>query len=176
MHRSVTALLTLALVPPLWAGCAPSDEEDGLPDAPPAAAPVLDSAAATDTTAARLDVPEVLDTVRLPAEVLRTETGEATYYADLFHGRRTASGEAMDQTRMVAAHRSYPFGTRLRVTEPDSGRQVEVRVIDRGPYARGRKMPAVIDLSREAARRLGILTQGRAVVTVEVLAWGEGLG
>ena len=107
--------------------------------------------------------------------ILDTEEGEATYYADLLHGRRTASGETFDQGAMVAAHLSYPFGTRLRVTEPSSERSVEVRVVDRGPYAKGRRMPAIIDLSKAAARRLGILDQGRAVVTVEVLDWGEGL-
>lgn len=127
------------------------------------------SAEAADTQPL-LDAPDSLPP--LPREVLETDEGEATFYADLFQGRSTASGEIFDQNAMVAAHLSYPFGTRLRVTEPRSGREVVVRVVDRGPHAPGRRMPAIIDLSRSAADRLGIIRQGRAVVTVEVLEWG----
>ena len=74
---------------------------------------------------------------------------------------------------MVAAHPSHPFGSRLRVTHRASRRSVEVRVVDRGPFAKGRRAPAVIDISQAAARRLGMLRQGRALVTVEVLEWGS---
>lgn len=133
-----------------------------------------DPASGSSALPARLDVSDPLDTLRIDREVLERQEGDATYYADLFQGRTTASGERFDQSQMVAAHPSYPFGTRLRVSNPANDRAVEVRVVDRGPFAGAGKVPAVIDLSREAARRLGILRQGRAAVVVEVLEWGDG--
>ena len=94
------------------------------------------------------------------------QTGVASYYADKYHGRRTASGERFDQRKMTAAHRTLPFGTKVRVTDPANGRSVVVRVNDRGPFVKGR----VIDLSRAAAERLGIVRAGLADVRIEVLA------
>ncbi len=106
-----------------------------------------------------------------------TDTGEATYYADILHRRRTASGEPLDQSKMVAAHRSYPFGTILRVTNLDNGRSTRLRVIDRGPYSTGRSGKArILDVSKGAARRLGFLRRGAARVEVAVVQWGPGLG
>lgn len=98
-------------------------------------------------------------------EALETHTGEASYYADRFEGRTTASGVPFRQAEMWAAHRTLPFGTRVRVTNLDNGSQVEVVVVDRGPFVRGR----IIDLSRAAASRLGFIRQGIAPVRVEVL-------
>ena len=92
-------------------------------------------------------------------------TGVASYYGERFRGRRTASGQRFDPDALTAAHRTLPFGTRLRVTHVRSGRSVVVRVNDRGPHARGR----VIDLSRAAARRLGIVRAGTGRVRVERL-------
>jgi rare lipoprotein A len=89
----------------------------------------------------------------------------ASYYADRFHGRRTASGEAFDNRAMTAAHRTHRFGTRVRVTNQRNGLSVVVRINDRGPYGRGR----VIDLSRAAAERIGMIRAGVVPVTVEVL-------
>ena len=94
------------------------------------------------------------------------QTGVASYYADKYQGRRTASGERFDQRKMTAAHRTLPFGTKVRVTDPANGRSVVVRVNDRGPFVKGR----VIDLSRAAAERLGIVRAGLADVRIEVLA------
>ncbi|WP_318153182.1 septal ring lytic transglycosylase RlpA family protein [Halomonas sp. LR3S48] len=84
------------------------------------------------------------------------EQGQASFYADRYHGRRTASGEAHDRNALTAAHRSLPFGTRVRVTRLDNGRETVVRINDRGPFVRGR----VIDLSRRAAEELNMLGQG----------------
>ncbi|MGR2737304.1 septal ring lytic transglycosylase RlpA family protein [Billgrantia sp. Q4P2] len=84
------------------------------------------------------------------------EQGQASFYADRYHGRRTASGEAHDRNALTAAHRSLPFGTRVRVTRLDNGRETVVRVNDRGPFIRGR----VIDLSRRAAEELDMVGQG----------------
>ena len=89
---------------------------------------------------------------------------------------RTASGEPMDQEAMVAAHRRYPFGTILRVTNLDNDREVRVRVIDRGPFGAPRAgVERVIDLSRRAADRLGFVDAGSAPVRVEVVEYGAGL-
>jgi rare lipoprotein A len=111
-----------------------------------------------------------------PGTVLRTVTGEATFYADHFEGRRTASGIPFRQNQMVAAHRGFPFGTLLRVTNLANGRSANVRVVDRGPFGAGAKAKrTVIDLSRRAAQQLGYIAAGRAQVRVQVLEWGEGL-
>jgi rare lipoprotein A len=118
--------------------------------------------------------PQVRETVATKA--LRSVTGEATFYADKFEGRRTASGIPFRQNQLVAAHRAYPFGTLLRVTNMSNDRSVNVRVVDRGPFGAGaRAQRTVIDLSRRAAQQLGYIDAGRAQVRVEVLEWGEGL-
>lgn len=97
--------------------------------------------------------------------VVRTLTGEASYYADSLAGRRTASGVPYRPNEMIAAHKTLPFGTLLRVTNLANGRVVEVRVVDRGPYAKGR----ILDLSRRAAEELGFIRQGHTRVRIEVL-------
>jgi rare lipoprotein A len=113
---------------------------------------------------------------RLPERALRTVTGEATFYADSFEGRRTASGIPFRQNQMVAAHRAFPFGTVLRVTNLRNDRSVNVRVVDRGPHGeRAAARGTIIDLSRRAAERLNYTAAGRTPVRVEVLEWGEGL-
>jgi rare lipoprotein A len=96
------------------------------------------------------------------------EEGLASWYGGKFQGRRTASGEIFDTQRLTAAHRSLPFGTRVRVTSLENGRSVEVRINDRGPFVAGR----VIDLSLAAARALGLAGRGVAAVRLEVLAAG----
>jgi rare lipoprotein A len=91
------------------------------------------------------------------------QKGKASYYPKKFSGRRTASGERLHHDSLTCAHRTYPFGTMLKVTNPANGKHVIVRVTDRGPYVKGR----IIDLSVRAARELGIISQGIAPVTVE---------
>lgn len=88
--------------------------------------------------------------------------GNASYYADKFHGRRTASGEIYNKDSMTCAHLKYPFGTILKVRNPLNNRTVYVRVTDRGPYHKHR----VIDLSRAAARELGIIQTGFSMVEI----------
>ncbi|MDX1583648.1 MAG: septal ring lytic transglycosylase RlpA family protein [Thermoanaerobaculia bacterium] len=108
--------------------------------------------------------------------VLETSSGDATYYADIFEGRKTASGIPFRQNELVAAHRAYPFGTVLRVTNERNDRSVVVRVVDRGPFGTSaNKKRTVIDLSRRAAEALDFIREGRATVRVDVLEWGEGL-
>lgn len=101
------------------------------------------------------------------ADVVRIVRGQATYYADRFHGRTTASGERFDQQAMTAAHRRLPFGTRVRVTNRNNGASVVVRINDRGPFGDRRR---IIDLSRAAAEKLGMIRAGVVPVRVEVLA------
>ncbi|SEW11132.1 rare lipoprotein A [Chitinophaga sp. YR573] len=91
-----------------------------------------------------------------------TENGKASYYADKFEGHRTASGSTFHQNGLTAAHRTLPFGTKVKVTNVANGRSVKVRITDRGPFAEGR----VIDLSKKAARKIGMLSTGVAVVEV----------
>ena len=100
---------------------------------------------------------------RAPPAAAPPEEGMASTYARRFHGRKTASGERYDMYAMTCAHRTAPFGTRLRVEDLESGRSVVVRVNDRGPFVRGR----IVDLSFAAARALGMLERGLARVRVE---------
>ncbi len=96
--------------------------------------------------------------------------GEASYYADSLAGNSTASGAPYDPSAFTAAHRGLPFGTVLRVVRPDTGQWVLVQVNDRGPYAGKNR---ILDVSRAAARELGILHKGVAVVDIEVLELGR---
>lgn len=96
------------------------------------------------------------------------QSGRASYYSKRATGSRTASGERLHHDSLTCAHRSYPFGTMLKVTNLLNDKSVVVRVTDRGPFGRGR----VIDLSWAAAQEIGMLAQGIASVKVEVV--GEG--
>ena len=92
--------------------------------------------------------------------------GYASFYNRSFEGRRTASGERYDRHRLTAAHRTLPFGSRVRVTNLENGTSVILEVNDRGPFRKGR----VIDVSERAARELGFYRAGTARVRVEELA------
>ncbi len=94
------------------------------------------------------------------------ETGSASWYGTAHHGRRTASGEVYDMRDLTAAHRTLPLGTRLMVTNLNSGESVEVRVNDRGPFVDGR----ILDLSYGAARVLGAVGPGVIPVRLRVIA------
>jgi peptidoglycan lytic transglycosylase len=100
--------------------------------------------------------------------------GDATYYADFFHGRESASGEIFDQHKMVAAHRSLPFGSHVRVINVKNGRSVNVRIVDRGPYGQNYREGTIIDLSKAAARKLRMIRDGQVRVKVVVLSIGDG--
>ena len=104
----------------------------------------------------------VLAAIGMPSAA--QQKGKATFYSKRANGSRTASGERIHSDSLVCAHRTHPFGTLLKVRNPANGKEVVVRVIDRGPFSRGR----VIDLSYRAARELGIVAQGVAMVEVSV--------
>lgn len=98
--------------------------------------------------------------------VLRTlGTRVASYYGKRFHGRLTANGERFNMNAMTAAHKTLPFGTRVLVTNPRNGKSVTVRINDRGPFIKGRH----IDLSRRAAKKLGIISSGHARVKLDIV-------
>ena len=100
----------------------------------------------------------------------QVEVGECSYYTDKWQGRKTSSGEKYDKTLFTAAHRTLPFNTLVKVTNIKNDRSVVVRIIDRGPYIRGR----VLDLSWAAARELGMITDGVIFARVEVLGMANG--
>lgn len=93
----------------------------------------------------------------------QTQKGKASFYSKRATGARTSSGERLHHDSLTCAHRTYPFGTLLKVTNERNGKWVVVRVTDRGPHSRGR----IIDLSHAAADRIGIINQGVATVKVE---------
>lgn len=97
------------------------------------------------------------------AHSIHTEVGEASWYGPGFQGKRTASGEVFDQTKMTAAHPSLPMGTKAQITNLDNDEKVEVRINDRGPYVKDR----VIDVSRAAAKKLDMHKDGTAQVKIE---------
>ena len=129
---------------------APSPQASLLPEAHPALTPSA-SMASLPTAAP----PVVEDKV--------IERGRASWYGGRFHGRRTASGERFDKNALTAAHKTLPFGTRVRVRSLRNGREVVVRINDRGPFTKGR----VIDLSQAAMKALGL--RARGVIRVELL-------
>jgi rare lipoprotein A len=100
----------------------------------------------------------------------QTQSGKASFYADKFEGQPTASGEKYRHNKLTAAHKSLPFGTKVRVTNTVNNLTVEVVINDRGPYVEDR----IIDLSKSAAEKLGFINQGLADVRVEVIDPGEG--
>ena len=90
---------------------------------------------------------------------------KASYYAEKYHGRKTANGEVFNMYAMTCAHKTLPFGTVLRVTNLKNNKSVDVRVNDRGPFVKGRE----IDLSKAAAQKLGMIKTGTANVKIEIL-------
>jgi rare lipoprotein A len=158
-RRAGTLLAAGLLTAAILSGCGGSPRYR--PAAAPAA-PVPTPADARGTPPAPADTPALAPA---PADPVAVTRGTASYYHDKFHGRRTANGEIYDRSRLTAAHRSLPFGTRLRVTNRENGKSVTVVVNDRGPFVKGR----VIDLSRAAASKLDFLKVGLAEVEFVIL-------
>ncbi|MDF3079165.1 MAG: septal ring lytic transglycosylase RlpA family protein [Sphingobacteriaceae bacterium] len=92
-----------------------------------------------------------------------SQTGKASFYADKFNGRKTASGETFRNSKKIAAHKTLPFGTKVKVTNLRTGKSVKVRIADRGPFVAGR----IIDLSKKAARRIDMDKEGVGNVKIE---------
>ncbi|HVU03404.1 MAG TPA: septal ring lytic transglycosylase RlpA family protein [Polyangiaceae bacterium] len=134
-------------------GPAPANDPDG----PPPGAPVTDPG------------PASLDHSWEGKRAVAVLRGEASYYGDSLAGHKTANGERYDPRAFTAAHRSLPFGTVVRVVRVDTRASVVVRITDRGPYGSARR---ILDLSRAAAERLGMIRRGVADVRAEILAYG----
>ena len=98
------------------------------------------------------------------------QTGKASFYADKFEGVYTASGEKYRHNKLTGAHKTLPFGTKVRVTNLSNNQSVDVVINDRGPYVEDR----IIDLSKSAAEQLGFVNQGLAEVKLEVIDPGDG--
>ena len=107
--------------------------------------------------------------VRPSLRSVATQEGLASYYSNDFNGRKTSSGEIFDNRRFTAAHRTYPFGTVVRVTNLETEVTVTVRINDRGPV----KPERVIDLTYAAAKELGIIRAGLGHVRLDVIEWGH---
>lgn len=102
----------------------------------------------------------------------RPQVGLASFYGPGFNGDRTANGEVFDQRKLVAAHRTLPLGSVVRVTNLENGRNVVVRIVDRGPFGPNHRKGCIIDVSKAAARRLGFVRDGLSRVRVDVLQLG----
>jgi rare lipoprotein A len=98
-----------------------------------------------------------------------TENGKASFYSDKLKGNKMANGQRYQPGKRTAAHKKLPFGTKVKVINPQNGRSVKVRITDRGPYARGR----IIDLSKSAARKLDMVNSGVAPVQMKVIKEGK---
>ncbi|TCD05432.1 septal ring lytic transglycosylase RlpA family protein [Erythrobacteraceae bacterium CFH 75059] len=147
---------------------AASDNADtALPTQPPVAA---EADAATEAPAAPAAAPRSWAEATPAAREKREDgrligSGRASFYAAEFHGRRTASGARFDMHALTAAHRTLPFGSRVRVTNARNGRSVVVTINDRGPFHDSR----ILDVSRAAAERLAMINAGSAPVRLELL-------
>jgi len=98
----------------------------------------------------------------MPSAVSGTETGLASFYSEMYNGKKTANGEIYNSSELTAAHKKLPFGTRVKVTNLSNGKTVKVRVNDRGPFVAGR----IIDLTRKAAKKIDMINDG--VVKVKI--------
>jgi len=103
-------------------------------------------------------------------KVLLTLEGTVSYYAHDFQGKETSNGETFNMNDLTAAHRTFPFGTKVRVTNLENNKSVIVRVNDRGPFVEGR----IMDLSMGAAKEIGLIKTGTTRARLEVLQWGDG--
>ena len=99
----------------------------------------------------------------------KTQIGIASYYGKKFHKKRTANGEIFNMYKVSAAHKSYPLGTKVRVTNLENGKSIKLVINDRGPFVKGR----IIDLSYKAARKLDFVNQGTTKVRIDVIRLGD---
>ena len=171
--RRSAATLSAAVLLALLAACttAPSNKSSTAPGAGTAAPAPRPSRPATDASPTPGDRTDEVPPSAAPrpsllaGEVPREfQRGQASWYGPRFNGRRTASGERFDMQEFTAAHRTLPFGTMVRVHSLVNGRDVDVRITDRGPYSGNR----IIDLSRAAAEELGMLGMGLKEVVLLV--------
>lgn len=160
----VAGLLGLA---PLGASSAAAPDDTTLRVDPATSAAVIELVPLQPSVEVTAPAPVFEPAVEAPSAPQETALGRgsASYYAAKFHGRRTASGETFDNSDMTAAHRTLPFGSLVRVSNPANGKTVVVRINDRGPFTPGR----MLDVSRAAADELGLIARGHAVVELALI-------
>jgi rare lipoprotein A len=167
--------LALAIAILALSGCAHKKHTRRIPSPPstPASRPSAPSATAKAPPPAVRPVPSAPGAApaTLPPPVGYTETGVASWYGHPYHGRQAADGEIYDMEKMVAAHRTLPFDTWVRVYDLENDKNVDVRIIDRGPFVDGR----IIDLSHAAARSIEMIGPGLARVRLEIIQAPEGV-
>lgn len=165
--RSMQALVVAGLLglAPLTASTAAAPDGTAAHIDPATSAAVIELVPLQPTTDVTAPVAAEQPAPSAPEETV-VGRGSASYYAAKFDGRRTASGERFDNDEMTAAHRTLPFGSRVRVTNLATGRSVVVRINDRGPFTRGR----MIDVSRAAAVELGLVARGHGDVELALIA------
>lgn len=175
-HCTLKRWLPLAL---MLAACAtsPPDRPAPTPPIPPPASAKAQPAASPNATYPAAGNPPFYEVMGERYHVIESaqgyaEQGVASWYGREFHGRRTSSGEVYDMYGLTAAHKTLPLPTTARVTNLATGKSIVVRINDRGPFKKGR----LIDLSYGAARELGFLSAGTALVEVEVLGDPAGGG
>lgn len=106
-------------------------------------------------------------------KALETKIGYASFYGKAFEGNETASGATFDKGTYIAAHPRYPFGTIVKVTNLENSKSINVKIMDRGPTKENQKQGVIIDLSKETAKALDFVSDGKVKVKVEVLKWGN---
>jgi len=152
--------LIAACIAALLAGCAPVAVQREAPPPSPPSAPSPPAPPEPPSPSVPAPAPSAAP----------IERGRVSLYGDEFAGKTTASGDVFDPNALTMAHRSLPFGTRVRVTNTENQRSVEVTVTDRGPFVAGR----IADLSLAAARQIGMVAHGVVEATLEVLRLGSG--
>jgi rare lipoprotein A len=187
----LTALITVAVLALGFQGCGtisrpPERDASNRASSPPRPESVKPSSQEPQTHSTAPKIP-VLTKIPSPSDTSPTpiiaklpspsrpsflETGLASWYGPGFHGRTTASGEIFNQDKFTAAHRTLPWGSRVKVTNLANGKSVIVQINDRGPAVKSR----IIDLSRAAARTLGMIEAGTTTVQLEWLSAPEKLG
>jgi rare lipoprotein A len=153
-----------------WFAACHAGDTPRVPSAPPLAVAEAPPPGAPKPAEPAGEGPNELEREYADARPLSSFSGEASYYSDVFEGRASASGEPYRARAHVAAHRTLPFGSVLRVTCRETGRTTYVRVIDRGPFG---KKSRVLDVSRRAAEELGMIRRGVLPVRVEVVKVGQ---
>ena len=154
-HGTLKGLILLLLVSTVIQGCSTLSS-------PIASVSTLEEIAPSNEPV----TPRIIDSTAPKERQTKTPaafTGVASWYGPGFSGKKTATGEIFDETKMTAAHKTLPLGTKAKVTNVKNGKSVEVEINDRGPYAEGR----IIDLSQAAAAAIGIVDRGVATVRVE---------
>jgi peptidoglycan lytic transglycosylase len=160
-----TRILITLLISLVFSGNVSSEDKNSAPEARKIAEKVKRKAELSEKTEGRQDLVKDKVTVKQGdnGQPIVEQVGEASFYGAGFHGKKTATGEKFDQNDKTAAHPTLPLGTKATVTNLENGTSVDVKINDRGPYVKGRD----IDLSKGAAKELGMTKEGVAPVKIE---------